>query len=81
MITLSVTSARENLQRTIETANAEPVALQRHGKPVVVMLSPSAYESMLAGLEDLEDIAAYDDAMADPSPNIPWEQVKADLGL
>ena len=32
-------------------------------------------------LEEIEDIAAYDAAMADPSPNIPWEEVKRQLGL
>lgn len=30
-------------------------------------------------LEDAEDVAAFA-AMAEERPNIPWEQVKADLG-
>lgn len=31
-------------------------------------------------LEDAEAIAAFDAAMAEEGPNIPWDQVKADLG-
>jgi len=32
-------------------------------------------------MEEIEDLNAYDEAMADPSPSIPWEQVKRDLGI
>lgn len=35
---------------------------------------------MLAALEEVEDIAAFDAAMAEEGENIPWVQVKADLG-
>lgn len=30
--------------------------------------------------EETVDIAAFDEAMADEGPTIPWEQVRADLG-
>ena len=33
-----------------------------------------------ASVEEVQDIAAFDEAMAEEGPNIPWEQVKADLG-
>ncbi len=36
---------------------------------------------MLEALEDQEDIAAYDAAMNEEGPNIPWDEVKADLGI
>lgn len=35
---------------------------------------------MLDALEEVEDIAVFDAAMADEGGNIPWAQVKADLG-
>ncbi|MET3718660.1 MULTISPECIES: hypothetical protein [unclassified Arthrobacter] len=38
------------------------------------------YEQMLDALEEVEDIAAFDAAMAEEGENIPWAQVKADLG-
>ena len=34
----------------------------------------------LDALAELEDIRAFDDAMAEDGENIPWEQVKAELG-
>ena len=34
----------------------------------------------MTALEDAEDVAVFDAAMAEEGPNIPWAQVKADLG-
>jgi hypothetical protein len=31
-------------------------------------------------MEETEDVAAFDAAMAEVGDNIPWEQVRADLG-
>lgn len=44
------------------------------------MISPQHYERMVEALEDSEDIEAIDAAMAEEGENIPWDQVKADLG-
>ncbi len=54
--------------------------LQRYGRPAAVLVSPQRYEAMISALEDAEDIAAFDAAMVEEDPNIPWEQVKAALG-
>jgi antitoxin Phd len=45
-----------------------------------VLVSPERYEILLAALEDAEDVVAFDAAMAEEGANVPWEQVKADLG-
>jgi len=37
-------------------------------------------DPVVAALEDAEDIAAAKAAMDEPGENIPWEQVKAELG-
>ena len=37
-------------------------------------------EKMLDALEELEDIADFDKAMARPDEGIPWEKVKKELG-
>lgn len=34
----------------------------------------------MAALEDAEDVEAFDAAMAEEGPNIPWAQVMADPG-
>ncbi|WP_062381803.1 type II toxin-antitoxin system Phd/YefM family antitoxin [Demequina pelophila] len=75
-----VSQARAQLRSVIERAHERAVFLGRHGKVEAVVISPEHYERMLDALEEIEDIAAADAAMAEDAPSIPWEQVKADLG-
>jgi PHD/YefM family antitoxin component YafN of YafNO toxin-antitoxin module len=56
------------------------VLLNRRGQTVAVLVNPHSYQQMMEALEDAGDIAAFDAAMAEEGPNIPWNQVKADLG-
>ena len=80
MATLNVSAARKNLPDAVETARTEAVFLERYGRPAAVLVSPDRYEQLMAALEDVEDVAAFDAAMEEEGPNVPWEQVKADLG-
>lgn len=77
---MSMSAARENLPQVVELARTEAVVLERYGRPAAVLISPERYDELMIAAEDAEDVAAFDAAMADESPNIPWEQVKADLG-
>jgi prevent-host-death family protein len=77
---MAVSEARENLSKALETAQGEAVVLERYGRPAAVLLSPERYEQLMEALEDIEDVAAFDAAMAEEGDNIPWDQVKADLG-
>lgn len=78
---LGVAEAREGLANAISAAESAPVRITKHGKPVAVLINPSLYESFIEAMEELEDIAAFDLAIEDESPNVPWEQVKKDLSL
>ncbi|MBA3277986.1 MAG: type II toxin-antitoxin system Phd/YefM family antitoxin [Geodermatophilaceae bacterium] len=80
MATMNISAARESLPDAIELARTEAVVLERYGRPAAVLISPEQYEKLVAALEDAEAVAAYDAAMSEAGPNIPWEQVKADLG-
>lgn len=80
MATMNISAARENLPDAVELARTEAVFLERYGRPAAVLVSPERYERLMTALDDAEDIAAFDAAMAEEGPNIPWEQVKADLG-
>jgi antitoxin Phd len=80
MSTISVSDARGKLPEVIETAHTEAVFLERHGKLAAVLISPEQYDRLMDALEDVEDVHTFDEAMADEGPNIPWDQVKADLG-
>ncbi len=81
MSTMSVTEARENFSEAIATSAVEAVFIQKHGENAAVLISPERYEELMDALEEIEDMEAYDSAMADPTPNIPWEEVKRQLGL
>lgn len=80
MATFSVSKARESISEAVELSRSEAVFLERHGKQAAVMVSPERYEEMMDALEEVEDIAAFDVAMAEEGPNIPWGEAKADLG-
>ncbi|MEY3538291.1 MAG: Antitoxin Phd YefM, type toxin-antitoxin system [Actinomycetota bacterium] len=75
----------------------EPVVLLRHNKPIAVLLEYEAYQQLLAAYievetEDVirmferdrgikrEDLADYIANKAN-EPTVPWEQVRAELGL
>jgi antitoxin Phd len=80
MATMNMSAARDNLPDAVELARTEAVFLERYGRRAAVLVSPERYDQMMAALEDVEDVAAFDAAMAEEGTNIPWEQVKADLG-
>jgi len=81
MVTVSVSEARQNLPSVLTTARTEAVVIERHGSPAAVLVAPDLYDRMTQALEEMEDIAAIEASMADPAPSIPWDVVKADLGL
>lgn len=77
---MQVSAARDSLAEVIELAATEAVTLERYGTAVAVIVSPQRYEELMDAYEDVQDIEAFDEAMAEEGPNIPWDQVKADLG-
>lgn len=81
MTEITITDARADLAETIKRARKKPIRITNRGKAQAVLVDPSLFEKMLEALEDAEDLAAYDAALADSEPGIPWEQVKKDLGI
>lgn len=80
MATMAMSEAREKLSEAVETARKEAVFLERYGRPAAVLVSAERYEELVAALEEVEDIAAFDAAIAEEGASIPWDQVKIDLG-
>jgi len=38
------------------------------------------HDELPVSIEELEDIRAFDEAIAEEGENIPWDRIKADLG-
>lgn len=77
---MSVAEARSNLAEAIEKSGKGPVFIERRGHRAAVLISPAEYERLLDALEEQEDVDAFDEAMAEEGPDIPWAQVRVDLG-
>ncbi len=80
MVRISVSKARQKLSEVVELSQSEPVELEHYGRRAAVIISPDQYDEMLEALEESQDVAAFDAAIAEAGDNIPWDQVKADLG-
>ena len=66
---------------TVMSEQEKPLWIRRDGVDVAVVISPALFEELVSAQEELEDIAAVDEAQKDKRPGIPWEQVKKNLGL
>jgi prevent-host-death family protein len=79
-----ISEAREDFATIINKVafGGERVRLTRHGKPVAAVV-PIADLDFLEELENAQDLADLDAALADPAnrERIPWEDVKRELGL
>jgi antitoxin Phd len=80
MATMKISAARERLPEAVELAHSEAVFLERYGRRAAVLVSPERYDELMEAFEEAEDVAAFDAAMAEEGSNIPWDQVKVDLG-
>ena len=85
MAKFSASEARANFNRVLELAKTEAVEIQKHGKPVAVMVDAMKYEELLDYVEDLEDSLAVLEIRAsedfDPQTWKTLEEVERDLGL
>ena len=83
----SISEARRDLAAVIDEARAtrEPVFLSRHGHRVAAIISADELERLRDLAEDMADIldaeAARQEMRATGAAPVPWDQVKADLGL
>lgn len=81
MTELPVSEARNRLAEAIETARTgEPVYVTRRGRRIAVLVDAAAYDALVESAEDLFDRAELAAARAEDE-YVPWEEVKADLGL
>ncbi len=80
MSAVPVSEARAALRELIETSQTEAVFLERHGETRAVLISSAQYEKLMDAWEEIQDMHAFDEALAEEGANLDWEQAKADLG-
>ncbi|MCA1783369.1 MAG: type II toxin-antitoxin system Phd/YefM family antitoxin [Dermatophilaceae bacterium] len=85
MSDMTVTDARARLADVVDAARVghDPVYLTRRGRRVAAVIDADDLDRLIEAAEDLADIEAARsarDEMAD-TPALPWDEVKADLGL
>ena len=86
MSEITVSDARARLADVVDAARVQhdPVYLTRRGQRVAAVIDADDLDGLIAAAEDLADLEAAQAAreeMAGGQVAIPWEQVKADLGL
>lgn len=85
--TLTVSQARRQLASIIDRVRAEhaPIYLARRGRRVVAVIDADDLDRLIELAEDMADIrageATREEMRATGEAPIPWELVKADLGL
>ncbi|WP_313545019.1 type II toxin-antitoxin system Phd/YefM family antitoxin [Leifsonia aquatica] len=85
--TLPVSEAKQQLGALVDRAHLqhEPVSLSKRGKRVAVLVDADDFDRMRTQLEDLEDaqaaVAARRELEETAAAPIPWDDVKAELGL
>ena len=82
MTSYNITQAREYLSVIFSKVfhQHESVVLSRYGREEVVVIDRETWDRLRA-LEDAADIKAADRAMSEKGENIPYEQVREELGL
>lgn len=87
MSEVTVSEARARLADVVDEARVgrDPVFLTRRGRRVAAVVGADELEQLIEAAEDLADIRQAARARAELAglgqAPIPWDQVKADLGL
>lgn len=86
MSEITVSDARARLADVVDAARIghDPIYLTRRGRRVAAVIDANDLDGLIAAAEDLADIEAARAARAELDEGetaIPWDQVKADLGL
>lgn len=83
MSDVSVSEARERLAQVIDEARRrhEAVYLYRRGRRLAAVIDAEDLDRLIELAEDARDIAEARAALEEDGESIPWDEVKAELGL
>ena len=79
---VAVSEARNRLAEVIEASrrSGEPISVTNRGKRVAVIIGSETFDRLVETADDIEDRLALA-AARDDDDYVPWDEVKADLGL
>jgi antitoxin Phd len=82
MIHLSISDLRKDTADALNKVayGGDRIALQRRGKDVAVIVSVEDYE-LLRAIEDKADLETIRKIKEEPGEDVPWEDLKKELGL
>lgn len=82
MTHMTSSDLRQDLATTINRVafGKERIVLQRNNKDVLALV-PMEDLSRLQELEDQDDLRAIEEAKAESGPNVPYDEVRKELGL
>lgn len=82
MTEVAVSDARSRLADVIEQSrrSGEPVSVTRRGRRVAVIVDAEAFDRLVETADEVEDQRELEAARAEDD-YVPWDEVKAALGL
>ena len=82
MMEVAVSEARNRLAEVIDDTrrSGEPVSVTKRGRRVAVILSSEAFDQLVDRADELDDRRELEAARAE-NDYVPWDEVKAALGL
>lgn len=76
-----VSEAKARLTDLVRRSEGEDVVLTRHGRPAAVLMSTERHARLMEQLDDLEDQLSAYESERDDDVAVPWEKLRAELGL
>ena len=82
MTELAVSEARSRLAEMIDEArrSGAPVTMTKYGRRVAVILSVEAFDRLVDVADDTDDRRELE-AAREEDDYVPWDEVKAELGM
>jgi antitoxin Phd len=81
MKSISIEIDNSKLFGLIEDLLIRPIRVEVNGEALAILINSERFYELVEAEEEIEDLRAYDESIKDSSPNIPWDEVKRDLGL
>ncbi len=81
MKSISIEIDDSKLLGLIEDLLIRPIRVEVNGEALAILINSERFYELVEAEEEIEDLRAYDESIRYASPNIPWDEVKRDLGL